>query len=72
MRKVPVKKTKRGSRDKGPAKENADCAILKSQSKLILFNNCVAKKKLSAQDILEIPLLAASSKMETARIDGKT
>ena len=29
-------------------------------------DNCVAKRRLDAGDILELPLLAASSKMETA------
>ena len=35
-------------------------------------NNCVIKWRLGAWDILELSLLAASSKMETALIAGKT
>ena len=35
-------------------------------------NNCVATWRLGAQDILELPLLTASSKMETAPMAGKT
>ena len=40
--------------------------------KLIVFNNWVAKKRLGVSDIRELPLLAASSKMETALMAGKT
>ena len=35
-------------------------------------NNFVALWRLGARDILELPLLAASSKMETAPMAGKT
>ena len=35
-------------------------------------NNCVATWRLGAQDILELPLLTAGSKMETAPMAGKT
>ena len=35
-------------------------------------NNCVATWRLGAQDILELSLLTASSKMETALMAGKT
>ena len=37
-----------------------------------MLNNFVALWRLGAQDILELPLLAASSKMETAPMAGKT
>ena len=38
----------------------------------IMINNFVALWRLGPRDILELPLLAASSKMETAPMPGKT
>ena len=42
------------------------------KSKLIRFNNWVNMWRLGAWDVLELPLLAASSNMETAPMTGKT
>ena len=39
---------------------------------LLLVNNFVALWRLGARDILELPLLAARSMMETAPMAGKT
>ena len=37
-----------------------------------MINNCLAKWRLGAWDIQELPLLAASSQMETAPMAGKS
>ena len=42
------------------------------QTCLSTVNNFIAMWRWGAQDILELPLLAASSKMETAPMAGKT
>ena len=39
---------------------------------IIIINNCIAKWRLGAWDIQELPLLAASSKMQTAPMAGKS
>ena len=39
---------------------------------MMQVNNFIALWRLGARDILDLPLLAASSKMETAMMAGKT
>ena len=39
---------------------------------IIIINNCIAKWRLGVWDIQELPLLAASSKMQTAPMAGKS
>ena len=39
---------------------------------IIIINNCIAKWRLGAWDIQELPLLAASSKMQTVPMAGKS
>ena len=48
--------------------------LIKAAVKLPLLNNFVALRlwRLGARDILELPLLATSSKMETALMAGQT
>ena len=46
--------------------------LWKTKIRLITVNNIVALWRLGARNILGLPLLAASSKMETAPMAGKT
>ena len=39
---------------------------------IIIINNCIAKWRLGAWDIQELPLLVASYKVETAPMAGKS
>ena len=39
---------------------------------IIIINNCIAKWRLGAWDIQELPLLVASYKVETALMAGKS
>ena len=55
-----------------PCRWRSETRNLNSGLKQLMKINCVATWRLGAQDILELPLLTASFKMEPAPMAGKT